>query len=97
MIKRAMLEGVRFDYLLVDSWFTSYDLVKFIKSRHVKCHLLGMAKMGNTKYTMDGKDRNAAQIAKRLEGEGAVKYRRSIGFYSEEVTVKLQGTDVKLF
>ena len=97
MIKRAMLEGVRFDYLLVDSWFTSYDLVKFIKSRHVKCHLLGMAKMGNTKYTMDGKDRNAAQIAKRLDGEGAVKYRRSIGFYSAEVTVKLQGTDVKLF
>ena len=37
MVKRAILEGIRFDYLLVDSWFTCKELVKFVRSRHIGC------------------------------------------------------------
>lgn len=39
-----------FEFLLVDSWFTCAELVDFVYRRHKKFHLLGMAKMGNTKY-----------------------------------------------
>lgn len=34
MVKHAISQGIRFDYLLADSWFTCTDIVKFIKSRH---------------------------------------------------------------
>lgn len=37
MVKRAILEGIRFDYLLVDNWFTCKELVKFVRSRHIGC------------------------------------------------------------
>lgn len=50
MFKRSIIEGVRFDYLLVDSWFTCSELLKFVVSRHFGCHLIGMIKMGKTKY-----------------------------------------------
>ena len=33
MIRRAIEKGVRFDFLLVDSWFTCKELVRFIKTR----------------------------------------------------------------
>ena len=49
MVKYAIKRGVRFDYLLVDSWFTSTKFVRLITSRHIKCHLLGMIKLGKTK------------------------------------------------
>ncbi len=38
MVRRAIKEGIRFDYLLSDSWFTCTDIVRFIKSRHIRCH-----------------------------------------------------------
>jgi predicted nucleic acid-binding Zn finger protein len=50
MVAYAIQKGQRFDYLLVDSWFTCKELVHFVKRRHFNCHLLGMIKMGNTKY-----------------------------------------------
>ena len=53
MVKYAIKVGVRFDYLLVDSWFTNTQLVRFIKSRHIKCNLLGMIKLGKTNYTTE--------------------------------------------
>ena len=33
MVKYAIKRGIRFDYLLVDSWFTNTKLVRFISSR----------------------------------------------------------------
>ena len=51
MLKRSIIEGVRFDYLLVDSWFTCTELpeVHSLKALLV-CHLIGMIKMGKIKY-----------------------------------------------
>lgn len=50
MVSSAIKRGIRFDYPLVDSWFTCKELVHFVMRRHIKCHFLGMIKMGNTKY-----------------------------------------------
>ena len=51
MFKRSIIEGLRFDYLLVDSWFTCSELLKFVVSRHFGCHLIGM--INKTKYETD--------------------------------------------
>ena len=67
MIRRAIIEGIRFDYLLVDSWFPCAELLQFIHSRHLKCHLIGMIKMGKTKYETALGDLCAPDIIKRLE------------------------------
>lgn len=67
MVKYAIKRGVRFDYLLVDSWFTNTKLVRFISSRHIKCHLLGMIKLGKTNYATKHGKMNAKQIIKHLQ------------------------------
>lgn len=98
MIKRAILEGVRFDYLLVDSWFTCKELVKFVLSRRMGCHLIGMIKMSKTKYdTADGAMTANAIIARKSKRKGHVKYSRHYRFYYCEVAATLDGTPVKLF
>lgn len=67
MVKYAIKRGVRFDYLLVDSWFTNTKLVRFISGRHIKCHLLGMIKLGKTNYATKHGKMNAKQIIKHLQ------------------------------
>ncbi len=62
LIRRAIIKGIRFDYLLVDSWFVNDDLISFITTRKINCHLLGMAKMGNFKYSYKGKMYTAKQL-----------------------------------
>ena len=36
MVKYAIKRGIRFDYLLLDSWFTCADFVRLVTSRHIK-------------------------------------------------------------
>lgn len=50
MVKRTIRAKIPFEYLLVDSWFTCTKLVDLVSNSHKKFHLLGMVKMGNTKY-----------------------------------------------
>lgn len=53
MIKRAISHGIKFSYVLADSWFTNKEIVRFIHRRRFKCHWLGMIKVGEngkTKY-----------------------------------------------
>ena len=45
MIRMAIKKGLRFEYVLVDSWFTCYELVKFIKTRRINTHLIAGLKM----------------------------------------------------
>ena len=62
MIRLAITKGIRFDYLLVGSWFICFELVQFIKTRKISCHLLGMIKIGITKYSFNGNSLSAKQI-----------------------------------
>ena len=78
MVKYAIKRGIRFDYLLVDSWFTNADFVRLITSRHIRCHLLGMIKLCKTKYRTKWGDLNASQIIKRLQKEGLVKHNATL-------------------
>ncbi len=97
MLRRAILMGISFDYLLVDSWFTCAEIVKFIHSRHIKCHFLGMAKMNNAKYKTKLGITNAPDIIKRLCANGNVKYSRSIGYHYAQLDATYAGIRVRLF
>ena len=97
MVKYAIKRGIRFDYLLVDSWFTNADFVRLITSRHIKCHLLGMIKLGKTKYHTQWGDLNASQIIKRLQKEGLVKHNATLKCSYCTIDVKFAGTTVRLF
>ena len=97
MVKMALLEGIRFKYLLVDSWFPCAELVKFIHGRHIDCHLLGMIKMGKTKYETELGELNAREIISKLAKKKEVRYRRGIGYYTATIPADFAGVKVKLF
>jgi hypothetical protein len=97
MVKYAIKRGIRFDYLLVDSWFTCADFVRLITSRHIKCHLLGMIKLGKTKYHTQWGDLTAKQIIEKLQKKGLTKHNRTLKCTYCTIDVKFAGTTVRLF
>lgn len=97
MLRRAIRKGIRFDYLLVDSWFTCAEIIKFIHSRHLKCHFLGMAKMNNAQYKTEHGKTAAPVIIKRLCANRKVKYSRSIGYHYAQADANYAGVKVRLF
>lgn len=97
MIRRAITQGIHFDYLLVDSWFTCYELVKFIKTRRIKCHLVGMIKMGKTNYIYQEKAFSTKQLLEKLRRSKKVKRSKKTGFYYCEALVTMQDIEVKIF
>lgn len=97
MIKLAIKKGIRFDYLLVDSWFTCADLLRFIASRRIKCHLMGMIKMGNTKYETIFGNLKASDIITKLSKAKSVKYSKRLNCYYACIDANYAGKTVKLF
>ncbi len=97
MIRTAITQGLRFDYVLVDSWFTCFELVHFIKTRRISCHLLGMAKMGKTKYLFNNKLLTAKEIVDFLRRTKKLKHSKLLSCYYCEAVVEMKGLEVKLF
>ncbi len=99
MVSNAIKRGIRFDYLLVDSWFTCKELVHYIMRRHIKCHLLGMIKMGNTKYNSKEHGVLTAKgcIDKLKRVKKGIRYSKRLHCYYGEMLVTLDGVPVKLF
>jgi hypothetical protein len=96
MIKTAISCGIRFDYLLTDSWFTCFDLVKFISTRRIKCHFLGMLKRGNTTYSFRNKKLNFNQILRILQ-RSKMQRCRKLNTHFYEATVDFNDVTVKIF
>ena len=98
MIKRVIKQKIHFDYVLADSWFACAEVIKFITSRHIKCHYLGMIKMGKTKYIYKGKEYTAKQLAKMFDRpKHGRNWSRQLGYYYITMDVKFAGRDVRLF
>lgn len=98
MVKTAIRYKIPFEYLLVDSWFTCTELVDFVYRRHKKFHLLGMAKMGNTKYqTAKWGEMSAKSIITKLKATKKVNYSRRYRCHYAEIEVMLGKRSVKLF
>jgi hypothetical protein len=97
MIRRAISAGIRFDYLLTDSWFTNFELIKFIATRKTKCFFLGMVKNGNTKYLFNGKEVIFSEILKILKHSRKAGESKKLNCKFYEVQVELKGLTIKLF
>lgn len=98
MVRRAIKAKIPFEYLLVDSWFTCTGLVDFVYNSHKKFHLLGMAKMGNTKYlTNKWGELTAKAIISKLLGSKSVIYSRRYRCHYASVDVMLGRRKVRLF
>jgi hypothetical protein len=97
MIRLAIREGIRFDYLLVDSWFTCFEIVRFITTRRIGCHLLGMIKMGKTKYNYNGISLTSKEIVAVLGRKKKTKRSKRLNCWYSEAIVEMKGIEVKLF
>jgi len=97
MVKYAIKRGIRFDYLLIDSWFTNADFVKLITSRHIRCNLLGMIKIGKTRYQTQYGNLTASEIIKKLHKQGLCKHNATLRCTYCTIDVKFAGTTVRLF
>jgi hypothetical protein len=97
MIKFAIKKGIRFEYLLVDSWFVSESLIKFITTRKIGCYLLGMAKMNKSKYSYNSKELTVKEIIEDLKRKKKVKKSKVLNVWNASAVVEYKGTIVKLF
>jgi hypothetical protein len=97
MIRRAISSGIQFDYLLTDSWFTNFELIKFIATRKMKCFFPGMVKNGNTKYLFKGKQLKFGEILKMYKHSQKAGYSKKLNCNCYEALVILNGFEIKLF
>ena len=100
MIRRAIKQKVRFRYVLADSWFTCAKIVRFIRSRHIKCDYIGMIRVGEegkTKYRSEHKDLTAPAIIRKLDKRGEKKYSRKLKCWFISADVVFADTHVRLF
>lgn len=100
MIGRAIKRGVKFRYVLADSWFANKEIIRFVHSRHVKCDYLGMIKVGTkgkTTYSFERKDLTAPELIKLLTKRGQKKYGRKLRCYYMAVDATSGGVPVRLF
>lgn len=70
MIRRAWKLHIRPGYVLADSWYLSEKLLRgIIDIGKGALHFLGMAKMGNTTYKVEGRMKNALELIAKYERE----------------------------
>ena len=93
MIKRAVQQGFKPDYVLVDSWFFCYALLKLCLK--LKLDLICMAKMGKAKFTWQGKAYTPKALA-RIHSRHQ-KYCRKLKAWHIDLKVEYQGIEVKIF
>lgn len=98
MVRRVIKRKIRFDYVLADSWFACVEVVRFITSRHVGCHYLGMIKMGKTKYAYKGGEYTANQLVALLgKPKKGRCFSRRLSCNYITVDVGFAGRSVRLF
>lgn len=81
MIRRAIRKGIKFSYVLADSRFANKDIIRFIHSRHIKYHWLGMIKVGEngkTKYQTKYGAHSAPALVKLGKKLKLQKYSRKL-------------------
>ena len=69
MLCRAFKEKINVDYVLMDSWFTCYDLISHVVSLWKKqVHVIGRCKIDLTKYEVHGKSAQPKNSCSNMEG-----------------------------
>jgi len=95
MFWRAISQGVKVDYVLMDSWFTCEAFVRAVKRvKKQTVHLIGMYKIPKTKFNYLGDMLTHSQIRYKL---GKVKRCRKLRLYYKEALVDYNGVPIKMF
>jgi hypothetical protein len=97
MIRTAISKGIRFNYLLVDSWFVSDELITFILKRQIKCHLLGMTKMGKARYEFKDQYYTAKELIEKQKRNKKTKRSRKLNVWYSFADVHYKGNFIRLF
>ena len=100
IIKWAIRRGIRFSYVLADNWFTNKEIVQFINSRHIKCHWLGMIKVGEkgkTKYHTEHGDLTTPALVKLGKKLKVQKYSRKLKCNYTMFDATFGGIPVRIF
>lgn len=95
MVSHAISRDIKYEYLLVDSWFVCDKLIKAVLRLDGNRHVLGMAKNDKEIFIVDGKAMNAANIIK-THWRRTVKCSRYRCRYFP-VMAEYKGTLVRLF
>lgn len=97
MVKRATERGLQADYVLSDSWFTCEKLLQEVRSiEGGKMHFIGLAKLGKTKYLVDGQSHNAQNLIVKYERK-RVQYCRKYKCAYISLRGKLGDIPIRIF
>lgn len=95
MFWRAISQGIKVDYILMDSWFTCEAFIQAVgKVKKQTIHLIGMYKTPKTKFSYKGEGLTHKQIRNNL---GKAKRCRKLKLHYKEALVDYKGKPVKLF
>jgi len=99
MLKRAVKQGFRAKYVLVDSWFSSHKFIQTVRELGKKpMHLICGIRQDTRKYAYNGESLNASKLHAVLKNEGKEKCCRKRNTRYYEVIVDYEGIGkVKLF
>ena len=99
MLKRCVKQAILGSYVLMDSWFVNdYMLQEIRKLCKGLLHVVGMCKIDNRRFVVDGKKRNSQTIIKMNENDSR-KVRSCSKFKSRYFVVdaSYKGIPVRLF
>jgi predicted nucleic acid-binding Zn finger protein len=95
MFRRAIAQGFKVDYVLMDSWFTCEELISAVLGvKNQATHLIGMYKTVTAKFLFQEEMYTYKQI---LNLAGKAKRCRRLGFYYKKVEVGFKGKVISLF
>ena len=95
MFWRAISQGIKVDYLLMDSWFTCEAFIRAVrKVKKQTVHLIGMYKTPKTKFNYQGERLTHSQLRNKL---GKAKRCRKLWLHYKEAMVDYNGVPIKMF
>ena len=99
MLKRAVKQGFRAKYVLVDSWFSSKEFIQTVRRLgKTPMHVICGIRKDKRKYTYQGTSLNAKKLLTVLKNEGKEKRCRKRNTRYFEVIVDYEGIGkVKLY
>lgn len=95
MFYRAISHGIKVDYLLMDSWFTSEAFIEAVnKVKNQRVHLIGMYKIAKSKFMFKNRAYTYSQLNNVL---GKPKRCRKLGLYYKQAQVTHKGYTLTIF
>jgi len=98
MLIRAVKFGFMASYVLIDSWFVNDSMLKSVRAiKQGILHVVGICKMDNRKFTVEGKELNSKAIISIRRKQGKKRHNKAFKSDFIQVTALYKGLPVTLF